>query len=227
MPSVDYRARLQPKDLNQADDILGPKDAKDKSILWPLYSTRGVLFPYTPSISTGMTADYEQKGFIHSNYGYNSYIKSQPKPIALSAKFTAQTNDEAMYMLAVIHFFRAVTKMYFGVNPYKKAGTPPPTLLFSYLGDYQFNRVPVVVKSFDFTYDENTEFVPVNTASSGEYSKSIGVNMPLAGASGYTFVPTLMVANIEMDTQYIPIKIRNEFNLDKFRSGNMLGKGYI
>lgn len=227
MPSVDFRARLQPKNINQADDILGPKDAKDKNILWPLYSTRGVLFPYTPTLTTGMGAEYDPKGFIHSNYGYNAYVRSYHKPISLQATFTAQTNDEAMYLLAVIHFFRSVTKMYFGINPYQKAGTPPPVLLFSYLGDYQFDKVPVVVKSFDYTHDASIDFVPVNTASSSDYSKSIGINLPLSGATGYTYVPTVMTATIEMDIQYTPIKVRNEFNLDKFRKGTLIGKGFV
>jgi len=226
MPQQDYRARLQPKDINRALTILGPRDTSN--ILSPLYSTRGVLFPYTPSITTGNIAEYDNSPFIHTNYGYNSYIRSFPKPISITAAFTAQSNEEALYLLAVIHFFRAVTKSYFGINPYNRAGTPPPVLLFNYLGEYQFNNVPVLPKAFDYTYPADIDYVPINTSG---YSRSVTgeeiVNLPAGSSGGYTYVPTYMTLTIELETQYIPIKLRNEFNLDEFRSGKLIGKGYI
>lgn len=226
MPQVDYRARLQPKSMNRSLDILGP--ASPANILWPLHSTRGVLFPYTPQITTGSVTEYDPTSFIHSNYGYNAYVRSFPKPISINAEFTAQTNDEALYLLAVIHFFRSVTKSYFGITPYNKAGTPPPTLLFNYLGEYQFNNVPVVVKNFDYTYEANIDYVPVSTRSIGTSTSSgHNVDLPRGSSNGYTYVPTHMTVTLELDTQYIPIKLRNEFNLDDFRSGKLLGKGYI
>lgn len=225
MPQVDFRARLQPKKISKAMDILGPRD--NTNILFPLYSTNGVLFPYTPTVSTGAVAEYDTLPFIHSNYSYNAYIRSYPKPISISAEFTAQSNDEALYLLAVIHFFRAVSKSYFGVTPYNKAGTPPPVLLFNYLGDYQFNNVPVIVKSFDYTYDANIDYVPVTTSLPDAYTSGIGVQLPAGKSGGYTYVPTHIKVNVELDTQYVPIKLRNEFNLDEFRRGNLIDKGYL
>ena len=186
MPQQDYRARLQPKsfELGKSDnDVLGPNSPTN--ILNPLWATRGVLFPYTPSVATGNVADYDPSSFIHTNYGYNAYIRSYPKPISMTAEFTAQTTTEALYLLAVIHFFRSVTKMYFGINPYNKAGTPPPTLIFNYLGEYQFNNVPVIIKSFDYTYEANIDYVPVSTSG---YSYSITgnemVNLPAGSSAG-------------------------------------------
>lgn len=225
MPQQDFRARLQPKSSAAALDILGERH--NGNLLYPLYSTNGVLFPYTPSVSTGSVADYDPSAFIHTNYGYNSYIRSYPKPISISAEFTAQSNDEALYLLAVLHFFRAVTKSYFGVTPYNKAGTPPPTLLFNYLGQHQFNNVPVIVKSFDYTYEANIDYVPVYTGSSVNFSANIGVSLPTTNSDGYSYVPTHMTMSLELDTQYIPIKLRDEFNLDEFRAGKLYNKGYI
>jgi hypothetical protein len=224
MPQQDFRARLQPKP-GSAEAVLGPR--WNDNILYPLYSTNGVLFPYTPSVSTGNVAEYDPSAFIHTNYGYNSYIRSYPKPISISAEFTAQSNDEALYLLAVLHFFRAVTKSYFGVNPYNKAGTPPPTLIFNYLGQYQFNNVPVLVKSFDYTYEANIDYVPVYTGDEVGYSLDKGVVLPKTNSDGYSYVPTHLTVSLELDTQYIPIKLRNEFNLDEFRSGKLYNNGYI
>ncbi len=225
MAQQDFRARLQPKDINQAQYVLGPMS--DDNILRPLYSTNGVLFPYTPSVTTGSVAEYDQTSFVHTNYSYNAYVRSTPKPISISAEFTAQTNDEALYLLSVLHFFRSVTKMYFGVTPYNRAGTPPPILKFNYLGEYQFNNVPVVVKSFDYTYESTVDYVPVNTASKKSYSADIGVNLPINSSGGYTYVPTHLTVSIDLDTQYIPIQLRNDFNLDEFRRGKLVGKGFI
>jgi len=233
MPQVDYRARLQPMSLalnaDGGHDVLGPQNSTN--ILFPLWSTRGVLFPYTPSLATGNVVDYDPSAFIHTNYGYNAYIRSYPKPLSLTAEFTAQTNEEALYLLAVIHFFRAVTKSYFGISPYNKAGTPPPTLKFNYLGDYQFNNVPVIVKNFDYTYPANIDYVPVSTVKlPTDYSLATDprrIDLPPSDANGYTYVPTHLSVSLEMDTQYIPIKLRNEFNLDLFRQGKLMNKGYI
>lgn len=225
MPQQDFRARLQPKNINSAEDILGPRDPSN--LLFPLYQTNGVLFPYTPSVSTGNVAEYDNRGFIHSNYGYNAYIRSYPKPISISAEFTAQTQEEALYLLAVLHFFRSVTKSYFGINPYNKAGTPPPVLAFNYLGQYQFNNVPVIVKSFDYTYDATADYVPVSTSAVNSSTINKSVNLPQSGSSGYTYVPAHLAVTLELDTQYVPINMRNNFNLDLFRQGKLLTGGYI
>lgn len=232
MPQQDFRARLQPKSIATnrgatSPSILGPRESSN--ILFPLYQTGGVLFPYTPVVTTGSVVEYDSSGFIHTNYSYNAYIRSKPKSIDIQAEFTAQSNDEALYLLAVLHFFKSATKSYFGVNPYNMAGTPPPTLLFNYLGLYQFNNVPVVIKTVDYVFEANTDYVAVNTAGKTLFSSNIGVNLPAENYDGWTYVPTHMKISLSLDTQYVPITVRNEFNLDEFRSGKLVGpgKGYI
>jgi hypothetical protein len=224
MPQQDPRARLSPKNIDNARTILGPRDKSN--ILFPLYSTGGVLFPYTPTITSGMVAEYDQTPFTHSIYGFNAYMRSYPKPIGITAEFTAQTYDEALYLLAVIHFFRSVTKSYFGINPYDRAGTPPPVLKFNYLGEYQYNNIPVIVKNFDFTYDANIDYVAINTTNNLIFSNDIGVSKPAVNKGGYTWVPTHMTVSLELDTQYTPIYLRDQFNLDQFRQGNLVDKGF-
>jgi hypothetical protein len=225
MTAYDHRARLQPKNIRNARDILG--EEKDSNILYPLYSTQGVIFPYTPTIVTGYAAEYAASEFVHTNYNYNSYVRSYPKDITITAEFTAQTNDEALYLLAVMHFFRSATKSYFGVTPYNKAGTPPPVLLFSYMGEHQFNRVPVVVKSFDYTLPSDVDYVSVNTTDVSLYTTGFGVKLPRSNSSGYTQVPVLLTVTVVLDTQYSPIQTRNEFNLDLFRSGHLMDRGFL
>lgn len=226
MAQQDFRARLQPKNMNNSFTVLGPNDSSN--ILYPLHKTRGVIFPYTPTVTTGNAAEYDPMTFTHADYGYNAYIKSTPKPITISAGFTAQTTDEALYLLAVIHFFRSITKSYFGIQTYERSGTPPPTLIFNYLGQYMFNNVPVIIKGFDYTLDANIDYVPVNTSiytSLGTTDLSVGT--PAVSSGGFSYVPTYITINLEMDTQYVPFKVRNEFNLDDFRSGKLVGQGYL
>lgn len=227
MPMIiqDHRARLQPKNPREAESILGPNSSDN--LLYPLYSTNGVLFPYTPQITTGAVAEYDSTPYVHSNYVFNSYVRSYPKSISITAEFTAQSNDEALYLLAVIHFFRSITKSYFGISPYNKAGTPPPVLQFNYLGEYQFNNVPVVVKNFDYSYPNNIDYVAVNTAGKARFSENIKVSLAAANSGGFSWVPAHMSVGVELEVQYIPIKLRNEFNLDDFRSGKLIGDGFI
>ena len=226
MPQVDFRARLQPKALKAGDtinDVLGPNEPSN--ILYPLWKTKGVLFPYTPEVTAGTTVEYDQLTFTHTNYSYNAYTRSYPKTIEVKADFTAQTNQEALYLLAVLWFFKSVTKSYFGINPYNKAGTPPPTLVFNYLGEYQFNNVPVLVKDVSYTFPADIDYVDVSTSGYASGIKS--VNLPAGSQQGFSYVPTKMSIGLSLETQYIPLKLRNEFNLDLFRQGKLLNKGYI
>lgn len=185
--------------------VLGPKD--DTNILRPLYETMGLMFPITPKVNTGSVATYEPLSFTHSNYDQQSYSKTTMNEIMIDGMFPAQTEDEARYLIASIHFLRTVTKMYFGSSG-GKTGSPPPVLLFSYLGE-MFKDVPVVVSSFTTNFPENVDL--------------INVKYP----SGIISVPVLMNINVTLKTQYNPYKLKSEFNLDDFRTGKMLSKGYI
>ena len=92
-----------------------------------------------------------------------------------------------------------------------------------------FNNVPVVVKSFDITLEANVDYVPVYTAdhNAGQGSTNLFVSLPQGNKAGYSYVPTHVNMTVDLDTQYTPITIRNEFNLDKFRAGKLINKGYI
>jgi len=149
----DWRVRLQ---LANASDYL--YNAPDCGpLLWPLRDTDGVIFPYTPTIDTAYRANYSQYDLTHSNYrGYfyqNSYIDG----INIKATFTAQDTVEANYMLACIHFFRSVTKMFYGQDAQR--GTPPPLVFLSGLGDFQFNRHPCLVSQFNYNLPADVNYI--------------------------------------------------------------------
>jgi hypothetical protein len=89
-------------------------DPNNPGILKPLAATGGVIFPYLPKIETTYTASYEESSLTHSNHKNYFYKSSSIGAIGLTATFTAQDSVEADYLLAVIHFFRSVTKMFYG-----------------------------------------------------------------------------------------------------------------
>lgn len=222
--TVDHRARLniKPNDLSRLVTSQDQKDGANTqfsneyvlgnredtgNILHPLFKTNGVLYPYTPTLLVSHTADYTSQNYTHSNYGQQAYNYSDISQIQLDGTFTANTVEEAKYTMAVIHFFRTVTKMYFA-NPKGKVGAPPPILLFNYMGDMYYN-VPVVIASFAPTFPADVNYVPISYGG------------------GQMSVPTQMTISIVMKPQYNPYNIKSEFDLDSFRTGKLLKRGYI
>ena len=126
-------------------------------ILAPLAAQGGVIFPYTPTIQTTYKATYSSHDLTHSNYKGYYYQGSSVEPVTLSCLFTAQSTVEAEYLLAVIHFFKSVTKMFYGKDP--ERGTPPPLVYLTGLGEFQFNEHPCVVQSFTYDLPPEVDYI--------------------------------------------------------------------
>ena len=148
----DWRVRLS---IAPNADYL--YNAPDPGILGPLTRTGGVIFPYTPRIEMSYKADYESYALTHSNYKGYFYKSSSVDPVGMTATFTAQDSAEADYLLAVIHFFRSVTKMFYGRDPQR--GTPPPLVYLTGLGQFQFNGHPCVVTSFNYNLPSDVDYI--------------------------------------------------------------------
>jgi hypothetical protein len=130
--------------------------AKPPGILAPL-APDGVIFPYTPTIQTTYKANYATTDITHSNYKGYFYQGSSVEPFTISCPFTAQSTSEAEYLLAVIHFFKSVTKMFYGQDPQR--GTPPPLVYLTGLGEFQFNEHPCVVTSFTYDLPADVDYI--------------------------------------------------------------------
>lgn len=133
------------------------KDPDGPGILQPLAVTDGVIFPYTPQITTGYKANYSSYDLTHSNYRGYFYQGSQVEDIQITATFTAQDSVEAAYLLAVIHFFRSVTKMFYGQDAQR--GAPPPLVYLQGLGEFQFNLAPCVVANFSYNLPNDVDYI--------------------------------------------------------------------
>lgn len=214
---ADQRARLSLKSYSREVSIPGLSRAitsQTPAYYLPLTGpgaalqrTSGILFPFTPNISVSHQVEYSQYDLVHTNYQQNAYGKTRNPMIQVTGVFASQTPEEAAYTVGCMHFLRVVSKMNFGFND-PDAGTPPPVLEFSAYGAYNFKKVPVLVGSFNFIYEDGVDYVEVET--SGETVQ----------------IPTLMTIAIDLLPQYSPAK-QLDFNLEEFARGEGYKKGFI
>jgi hypothetical protein len=233
--SADWRVRLQ---LAPGANYLykAGKDGIDAGILKPLYDTDGVIFPYTPSIETAYNANYEMYDLTHSNFRGYFYKNSRVNDINIRATFTAQDTQEAGYLLAVIHFFRSVTKMFYGAKDAYR-GAPPPLTYLSGLGAYQFNQHPCVVSQFNYSLPPDVDYIRANApnnygqnmitqrsrtgaiatnAGSASLTRLMGtLTKPPVGATATPPSPGMMNQNVNNTSQatYVPTKIEISITL--------------
>lgn len=229
--------------------------AEEPGILQPLAITDGVVFPYTPQINTNYQANYSTYDLTHSNYRGYFYQNSYVGEIAIQATFTAQDTYEANYLLAVIHFFRSVTKMFYGQDA--ERGAPPPLVYLQGLGQYQFNLAPCVVSQFTYNLPTDVDYIragstningtdlqfrrdrqnlPTNPFSSAwqrlttaGLSKG-GLFSPPAPATLGTDRPTYVPTKIDLSLTLLPMQSREQvskqFSLKQFANGDLLKGGF-
>ena len=225
------------------------KNKGNEGILGPLAATNGVIFPYTPSISVVYAASYDASELVHSNYKIYNYKSSNVDTVTITGDFTAQDTTEANYLLAVIHFFKSVTKMFYGQDQNPRNGTPPPLVYMSGMGTFQFDNHPLAVTNFTYSLPNEVDYIragsvttepgsstagqtPVNNTDSASeariQSSGLGVRTPnfqrqqATINSNATYVPTKMQIVITC----IPIVTRNDisnnFSLRDYATGALL-----
>jgi hypothetical protein len=247
---ADWRVRLR----------LAPQskylyNAPSPGILAPLTITDGVIFPYTPSINTSYKANYSSYDLTHSNFRGYFYQNSYVDAININATFTAQDTSEANYLLAVIHFFRSATKMFYGQDA--ERGSPPPLTYLSGLGEYQFNEHPCLIQNFTYNLPADVDYIragsvtnsgtnlttnrdrqsvatqgvfgSLNRLAAAFLTKGAipGVRSPgLLQINNPTYVPTKM----EIQITLLPIQSRQQvskqFSVKNFANGNLLKGGF-
>lgn len=158
----DWRVRIQ---LAPGSDYLYRVEEGAAGILAPLVPTNGVIFPYVPTINTSYVANYEKYDLTHSNIRGYFYRNSNVGDITVTGAFTAQNTQEAQYLLAVIHFFRSVTKMFYGQDPQR--GTPPPLVYLSGFGEYQYNNHSCLVSNFAYNLPNGVDYIRISPNNMG------------------------------------------------------------
>lgn len=235
----DWRVRL-----TLAPDANYLYNAKPAGVLAPLAATQGVIFPYTPLISVNYSATYDQSTVPHSNYRIFQYQGSSVDSVSITCDFTAQDVYEANYLIAVIHFFRAATKMFYGQDQDPKPGTPPPLVFLFGMGGFQFEGHPLAITSFSYSLPNDVDYIPTtNSSEAGEETDTYNTGasssrLPPGVQSGgtrpsanfttenstetVTYVPT----KIQLSISCIPIvsrnSISNRFSFKEYATGRLL-----
>ena len=193
----DWRVRLS---LAPYSDYL--YNATGAGILRPLTATNGVIFPYTPNISTTYSANYDKYDLIHSNYRGLFYKSSSVGDLQIRGTFTAQDTREAEYLLAVIHFFRSVTKMFYGQDA--ERGTPPPLVYLSGYGDQQFSSHPCVVGAFNYSLPNEVDYIRTNGPNNFGPNMSNRQTPTASSPGGANFSGAIRLANALLNKGAIP-----------------------
>ena len=155
--STDWRFKISISP--EANYLYLDPTIKTNDLLYPLIATNGVIFPYTPKIDVTYQANYDAPEITHTNYKFYNYRNSSVEQVTITGDFTAQDTYEANYLLAVIHFFRSVTKMFYGKDQNPSAGVPPPLCYLNGHGTYAFNNHPCVITSFGLNYPNDVDYV--------------------------------------------------------------------
>lgn len=153
---LDWRVRLHLGE--DADYLYKARNKKDRGILGPLYRTRGIIFPYTPTIGIQYNANYANYDLVHSNYRGYFYTGSQVPTVLVTADFTANDLYEANYLLASLHFLRSCTKMFYGQDANR--GMPPPLVFLTGYGEYQFKDHPCVISMVNYNLPNDVDYIP-------------------------------------------------------------------
>lgn len=254
--NTDWRVRLslapQANYLYRAPDVDGQPGS---GILAPLARTNGVIFPYTPRITSIYEATYNEYQLTHSNYRGYFYQGSKIGDLQIEATFTAQDTAEAEYLLAVIHFFRSITKMFYGQDPQR--GTPPPLVYLSGYGEYQYNLHPCVVHTFNYNLPGDVDYIRArskNTIPPGllqrRQRQSVPTNIfssvwarlsaaglrkgaqpapppvPSLGIANATYVPTKLDMTIILKPIQSRQQVSRQFRLDQYANGDLLKAGF-
>jgi hypothetical protein len=185
----------------------------------PLRGTNGVVFPYTPNITTSHKANYSPTKLTHSNYASFSYENSEVDAITIDGDFTVQNRSEGQYLFAAIQFFRSASKMFFGAASSQHRGNPPPILLLNGYGAPYFPAVKCVLTSFSHTMPSDVDYLPVTI---GHIQSNSG-----AVVESQVRLPTTSKISITLQPVYSRKSIHRDFSMSAFASGKLLDKGFI
>ena len=220
---IDWRVRLtippSAKELRSA--IFGVPIG---GLLDTLNESNGMFWPLTPSVIIQHSANYNALAQTHSNFPFQAYQNSQVDQINIIGEFPVQNASDAKHWVATVHFLRTVTKMFFGRDEgYGLKGSPPPILHLSGYGDHMFNKIPVVLQTFNVELRAGIDYI--STKQSDVNSKIPEAYDVIANTGEeQTWAPTLSNISVLVQPIYSRDDVKN-FSMSQFVLGELYGKG--
>jgi hypothetical protein len=218
---TDWRVRLQVPD----GPLRGFFDFQNNPIMQPLADAQGIFWPLTPAVVIQHSANYNAMDQVHSNYPHQAYQNSQVDSMNIIGEFPVQNSEDAKHWVATVNFLRTATKMFFGSEQGIQGlkGNPPPIMHLYGYGDHMFNKVPVVINTFNVELRPGIDYI--STKQSDVYSQRPG-NIDVLNQDGasQTWAPTLSNISVLVTPIYSRNSIKN-FSMKKFVNGELNGKG--
>ena len=198
--SMRVRIRVPGKYL--VDSTSGPDDQ--------LANLGGIIFPFTPSISFDVKADYTSSNPLHSNFPINFYQRSSIGSISISGKFSVENWVDAGMYLSTIKLLKALTRMRSGGSTGDfDSGAPPPICRLDAYGEFMLKNVPVAITSFRVELPDSVDYFIYDSKYYGKAS------VPVMSTIAVTCLP--MYSRSEMQ----------EFSVTGYLSGALAGRGFI
>ena len=219
---TDWRVRLQ---IPNGADAVYDSILANNELLAPLVPSRGIFWPLTPAVVIQHSANYNPLAQTHANYPFQAYQNSQVDSMNIIGEFPVQNSEDAKHWVATVNFLRTATKMFFGsedgIDGLK--GNPPPIMHLYGYGDHMFNKVPVVINTFNVELRPGIDYI--STKQSDVYSQRPGnVSDLVQTGDSQTWAPTLSNISVLVTPIYSRDSIKN-FSMKKFVRGELNGKG--
>ena len=193
---------------------------RDSPLMAPLKDTDGMIFPVTPTIIVQNSANYTPQELPHTNYPYYAYNNSRVDAMSIIGNFPVQNATEGQYWLASMHFLRTASKMFFGEDEgYGLKGNPPPIFHLYGYGDHMFNKVPVIINTFNVELRSGIDYI--STQQSDVYRSDSNIDYQQQDS---TWAPTLSTISVLVSPIYSRDSVKN-FSMSKFVRGELNGKG--
>ena len=216
----DWRVRLQIPDGSPLISAF----FQDNELLAPLKEGRGFHWPLTPTFVIQHLANYNAMEQTHSNYPHFAYQNSQVDQMSIIGEFPVQNQQDAKYQIAVVHFLRSVTKMFFGEEDgYGLKGSPPPILHLSAYGDHMFNRVPVIVQQMSVELRQGIDYISTKQSSVYKTDEIAAFDSQQDNNPNQTWAPTSSQITCMVSPIYSRDTVKN-FSMGKFVRGELNGK---
>lgn len=220
----DRRVRLAAKP-GQKDLVYGPP--REENIMFPLHpsnpgSPNGMVWPYTPNITYQQSVNYNSYDLTHVNQAPQAYNNTETLALEVVGDFTVQNDWEGRYLLACMHFLSTVSKIQYGINS-DNPGAPPPVLHFSAYGNLMFDRLPMVVRSFNIALTPDVDYVRVTLPSDQVFLNVPNTNDLIPQRRGNeAWLPSKVNISASLLYSPSPQKVVNEFDWQAFRNGSLL-----
>jgi hypothetical protein len=208
--------------------LTGFFDFDNNPLMQPLAGIGGIFWPLTPMMQIQHSANYNAMDMTHSNFPHQAYQNSQVDSLNILGEFPVQNQQDAKHWVATVNFLRTATKMFFGKDDGTGLkGNPPPILHLSGYGDHMFQKVPVVLNSFNVELRAGIDYISTKQESTPFRSIPTGPNQPdvLANSSEpMTWAPTLSNISVLVTPIYSRESVK-DFSMKKFVNGQLNGKG--